>query len=188
MCALHPDPTLQGGASPAHTCLRSDTHKRTYSPLLQPRKQSSSHVPVSHACERARGGAQLRAPYCGHKPSAPRGSRRSILVFLTDPGGGGGGGGRQVPSPAVTAAALGAVLWADSPLWRHPMLCYSKDGLYTSLTTLPSEALQTEAVKLFKVRREWSPGPPIGGPLAVGPGSPWSSLPTMVMPGGSPGS
>ncbi|XP_040333409.1 pleckstrin homology domain-containing family H member 1 isoform X5 [Herpailurus yagouaroundi] len=44
----------------------------------------------------------------------------------------------------------GAVLWADSPLWRHPMLCYSKDGLYTSLTTLPSEALQTEALKLFK--------------------------------------
>ncbi|XP_039096619.1 pleckstrin homology domain-containing family H member 1 isoform X3 [Hyaena hyaena] len=38
----------------------------------------------------------------------------------------------------------------DSPLWRHPMLCYSKDGLYTSLTTLPSEALQTEALKLFK--------------------------------------
>ncbi|XP_017909536.1 PREDICTED: pleckstrin homology domain-containing family H member 1 isoform X1 [Capra hircus] len=38
----------------------------------------------------------------------------------------------------------------DSPLWRHPMLCYSKDGLFTSLTTLPSEALQTEAVKLFK--------------------------------------
>ncbi|XP_070105755.1 pleckstrin homology domain-containing family H member 1 isoform X3 [Equus caballus] len=38
----------------------------------------------------------------------------------------------------------------DSPLWKHPMLCYSKDGLYTSLTTLPSEALQTEALKLFK--------------------------------------
>lgn len=32
------------------------------------------------------------------------------------------------------------------------MLCYSKDGLYASLTTLPSEALQTEALKLFKVR------------------------------------
>lgn len=31
------------------------------------------------------------------------------------------------------------------------MLCYSKDGLHTSLTTLPSEALQTEALKLFKV-------------------------------------
>ncbi|XP_054547125.1 pleckstrin homology domain-containing family H member 1 isoform X2 [Talpa occidentalis] len=38
----------------------------------------------------------------------------------------------------------------DSPLWRHPMLCYSKDGLCASLTTLPSEALQTEALKLFK--------------------------------------
>ncbi|XP_006884822.1 PREDICTED: pleckstrin homology domain-containing family H member 1 [Elephantulus edwardii] len=38
----------------------------------------------------------------------------------------------------------------DSPLWKHPMLCYSRDGLFTSLTTLPSEALQTEALKLFK--------------------------------------
>ncbi|XP_074853311.1 pleckstrin homology domain-containing family H member 1 [Carettochelys insculpta] len=38
----------------------------------------------------------------------------------------------------------------QSPLWKHPMLCYSKDGLQTSLTTLPSEALQTEALKLFK--------------------------------------
>ncbi|XP_036591199.1 pleckstrin homology domain-containing family H member 1 [Trichosurus vulpecula] len=37
-----------------------------------------------------------------------------------------------------------------SPLWRHPMLSYSKDGLCASLTTLPSEALQTEALKLFK--------------------------------------
>ncbi|XP_074092178.1 pleckstrin homology domain-containing family H member 1 isoform X6 [Macrotis lagotis] len=39
---------------------------------------------------------------------------------------------------------------SSSPLWRHPMLCYSKDGLGASLTTLPSEALQTEALKLFK--------------------------------------
>ncbi|XP_021256561.1 pleckstrin homology domain-containing family H member 1 isoform X5 [Numida meleagris] len=38
----------------------------------------------------------------------------------------------------------------NSPLWKHPMLCYSKDGLHMSLTTLPSEALQTEALKLFK--------------------------------------
>lgn len=38
----------------------------------------------------------------------------------------------------------------DSPLWRHPMLCYSQEGLCASLTTLPSEALQTEALKLFK--------------------------------------
>lgn len=43
------------------------------------------------------------------------------------------------------------------------MLCYSKDGLYTSLTTLPSEALQTEALKLFKVKWEQSAGPPTGG-------------------------
>lgn len=34
------------------------------------------------------------------------------------------------------------------------MLCYSKDGLQTSLTTLPSEALQTEALKLFKVFKQ----------------------------------
>lgn len=43
------------------------------------------------------------------------------------------------------------------------MLCYSKDGLYTSLTTLPSEALQTEALKLFKVKGERSPVPPTAG-------------------------
>lgn len=54
------------------------------------------------------------------------------------------------------------------------MLCYSRDGLCTSLTTLPSEALQTEALKLFKVTWEWSPGL-----LAVGAhmcsGSAWHS-------------
>uniref|UniRef100_G1SDL1 Pleckstrin homology, MyTH4 and FERM domain containing H1 n=1 Tax=Oryctolagus cuniculus TaxID=9986 RepID=G1SDL1_RABIT len=38
----------------------------------------------------------------------------------------------------------------DSPLWRHPTLCYTRQGLAASLTTLPSEALQTEALKLFK--------------------------------------
>lgn len=37
------------------------------------------------------------------------------------------------------------------------MLCYSREGLCASLTTLPSEALQTEALKLFKVMWEWSP-------------------------------
>ncbi|KAJ8248319.1 hypothetical protein GJAV_G00240730 [Gymnothorax javanicus] len=37
-----------------------------------------------------------------------------------------------------------------SQIWRHPMLCFSKDGLSSPLTTLPSQALQTEAVKLFK--------------------------------------
>lgn len=32
------------------------------------------------------------------------------------------------------------------------MLCFSKEALSSPLTTLPSQALQTEAVKLFKVR------------------------------------
>ncbi|XP_062980056.1 pleckstrin homology domain-containing family H member 2 [Elgaria multicarinata webbii] len=37
-----------------------------------------------------------------------------------------------------------------SQIWRHPTLCHSKDGITSPLTTLPSEALQTEAIKLFK--------------------------------------
>uniref|UniRef100_A0A670K7C4 Pleckstrin homology, MyTH4 and FERM domain containing H2 n=1 Tax=Podarcis muralis TaxID=64176 RepID=A0A670K7C4_PODMU len=37
-----------------------------------------------------------------------------------------------------------------SQIWRHPALCHSKDGITSPLTTLPSEALQTEALKLFK--------------------------------------
>ncbi|XP_063047989.1 pleckstrin homology domain-containing family H member 2 [Engraulis encrasicolus] len=37
-----------------------------------------------------------------------------------------------------------------SQIWRHPVLCFSKDALSSPLTTLPSKALQTEAVKLFK--------------------------------------
>uniref|UniRef100_A0A674ERF7 Pleckstrin homology domain containing, family H (with MyTH4 domain) member 1 n=1 Tax=Salmo trutta TaxID=8032 RepID=A0A674ERF7_SALTR len=38
----------------------------------------------------------------------------------------------------------------DSALWRREALCFCKDGLRSPLTTLPSEALQTEALKLFK--------------------------------------
>ncbi|XP_057703666.1 pleckstrin homology domain-containing family H member 2 isoform X2 [Corythoichthys intestinalis] len=38
----------------------------------------------------------------------------------------------------------------NSQIWRHPTLCFSKEGLSSPLTTLPSQALQTEAVKLFK--------------------------------------
>ncbi|XP_054456041.1 pleckstrin homology domain-containing family H member 2 [Anoplopoma fimbria] len=38
----------------------------------------------------------------------------------------------------------------NSQTWRHPMLCFSKEALLSPLTTLPSQALQTEAVKLFK--------------------------------------
>lgn len=40
---------------------------------------------------------------------------------------------------------------ADSALWKRGVLCFSKEGLRSPLTTLPSEALQTEALKLFKV-------------------------------------
>lgn len=40
---------------------------------------------------------------------------------------------------------------SDSQIWRHPTLCFSKEALWSPLTTLPSQALQTEAVKLFKV-------------------------------------
>jgi len=39
-----------------------------------------------------------------------------------------------------------------SQIWRHPTLCHSKEGITCPLTTLPSEALQTEAIKLFKVK------------------------------------
>uniref|UniRef100_A0A8C7YM35 Pleckstrin homology domain containing, family H (with MyTH4 domain) member 1 n=1 Tax=Oryzias sinensis TaxID=183150 RepID=A0A8C7YM35_9TELE len=38
----------------------------------------------------------------------------------------------------------------DSPLWTSDGLSFSKEGLRSPLTTLPSEALQTEALKLFK--------------------------------------
>ncbi|XP_068182982.1 pleckstrin homology domain-containing family H member 2 isoform X2 [Antennarius striatus] len=34
--------------------------------------------------------------------------------------------------------------------WKHPLLCFSKEALLSPLTSLPSQALQTEAVKLFK--------------------------------------
>ncbi|XP_056151824.1 pleckstrin homology domain-containing family H member 1 [Lampris incognitus] len=38
----------------------------------------------------------------------------------------------------------------ESGLWRSEALCFCKEGLHSPLTTLPSEALQTEALKLFK--------------------------------------
>ncbi|XP_051507154.1 pleckstrin homology domain-containing family H member 2 isoform X2 [Myxocyprinus asiaticus] len=37
-----------------------------------------------------------------------------------------------------------------SQIWRHSTLCYTKEGLSSPLSTLPSQALQTEAIKLFK--------------------------------------
>ncbi|CAM1311332.1 PLEKHH2 (predicted) [Pycnogonum litorale] len=35
-------------------------------------------------------------------------------------------------------------------IWRHPLLLYTKDNITQPLTTLPSEELQKEAIKLFK--------------------------------------
>lgn len=43
------------------------------------------------------------------------------------------------------------VLFPESALWRSEALSFCKEGLRSPLTTLPSEALQTEALKLFKV-------------------------------------
>lgn len=39
----------------------------------------------------------------------------------------------------------------DCVLWRHPQLLHSKDNIASPLTSLNSEALQAEAIKLFKV-------------------------------------
>lgn len=39
----------------------------------------------------------------------------------------------------------------ESGLWKSEALSFCKEGLRSPLTTLPSEALQTEALKLFKV-------------------------------------
>lgn len=39
----------------------------------------------------------------------------------------------------------------NSVLWRHPILLYSKENISSPLTSLNSEELQNEAIKLFKV-------------------------------------
>lgn len=44
------------------------------------------------------------------------------------------------------------LLFPESVLWKSEALSFCKEGLRSPLTTLPSEALQTEALKLFKVR------------------------------------
>jgi len=38
-------------------------------------------------------------------------------------------------------------------LWRHPLLLHTKESITSPLTSLTSESLQTEAIKLFKVTR-----------------------------------
>ena len=39
----------------------------------------------------------------------------------------------------------------NSPIWRNPLMVYSKDPITSPLTTFTSEALQAEALKMFKV-------------------------------------
>ena len=41
---------------------------------------------------------------------------------------------------------------SDSPLWKNPLLLHSKESITSPLTSLSSEALQNEAIKLFKVQ------------------------------------
>lgn len=43
-------------------------------------------------------------------------------------------------------------VFPECAVWTSEALSFSKEGLRSPLTTLPSEALQTEALKLFKVR------------------------------------
>ena len=39
-----------------------------------------------------------------------------------------------------------------SSVWKHPLMTYSKDPISSPLTTFTSEEMQSEALKLFKVR------------------------------------
>lgn len=43
------------------------------------------------------------------------------------------------------------IFFSDSSLWKNPLLLHSKESITTPLTSLSSEALQNEAIKLFKV-------------------------------------
>ena len=48
---------------------------------------------------------------------------------------------------------------ADSGLWKHPLMLYTKEALREPLTTLPSIDLQRKAAELFKVKLlSWQPG------------------------------
>ena len=43
------------------------------------------------------------------------------------------------------------LLHTDCVLWRHPILLHTKDTITSPLSSLHSEAMQPEAIKLFKV-------------------------------------
>nr|XP_061798565.1 pleckstrin homology domain-containing family H member 1-like [Nerophis lumbriciformis] len=64
------------------------------------------------------------------------------------------GGGADLKAGTECERLIGRLLDGDGDaecsLWQSDALCFSKEGLRSPLTTLPSEALQTEALKLFK--------------------------------------
>lgn len=75
--------------------------------------------------------------------------RDNWLYHLTIVSGGGLNSGTQFEQ--IVQKLMEADGDANSVLWRHPILLYSKENATTPLTSLNSEELQNEAVKLFKV-------------------------------------
>jgi pleckstrin homology domain-containing family H len=75
--------------------------------------------------------------------------RDNWLYHLTIVSGGGLNSGTQFEQ--IVQKLMEADGDASNVLWRHPILLYSKDNITTPLTSLNSEELQNEALKLFKV-------------------------------------
>jgi hypothetical protein len=77
--------------------------------------------------------------------------RDNWLYHLTIVSGGGLNSGTQFEQ--LVQKLMEADGDQNSVLWRHPILLYSKENITSPLTSLNSEELQNEAVKLFKVCR-----------------------------------
>lgn len=75
--------------------------------------------------------------------------RDNWLYHLTIVSGGGPNSGTQFEQ--LVQKIMEADGDGNSVLWRHPILLYSKENTTTPLTSLNSEELQNEALKLFKV-------------------------------------
>ncbi|KAK6621022.1 hypothetical protein RUM43_011325 [Polyplax serrata] len=72
----------------------------------------------------------------------------SWLYHLTVVSGGGPNAGTQLEQ--LVQKLMETDGDPNSVLWRHPMLLYTKDCITAPLTTLSTESLQSEAIKLFK--------------------------------------
>ena len=75
--------------------------------------------------------------------------RDNWLYLLTIVSGGGSNSGTQAEQ--LIQKLMEADGDPNSVLWRHPVLLYTKDNISTPLTSLHSEELQNESIKLFKV-------------------------------------